>query len=84
LRGDDGIAGVYALHDELHRALAEAGLVRPRARDFEPHLTLLRDRIAAPEEFIEPVRWRVQEFVLLDSVHGEGRHELLGRWALGG
>jgi 2'-5' RNA ligase len=84
LRGDDGIAGVYALHDEIHRALAEAGLVRPRAHDFEPHLTLLRDRIAAPEEFIEPVSWRVQEFVLLDSVHGEGRHELLGRWTLGG
>lgn len=84
LRGDEGVAGVYALHDEIHRALAEAGLVRPRPRDFEPHLTLLRDRTDAPEEFIEPVAWRVQEFVLLDSVHGEGRHEVLGRWVLAG
>jgi 2'-5' RNA ligase len=84
LRGDEGVAGVYALHDAIHRALAAAGVVRPRSRDFEPHLTLLRDRIAAPEEFIEPVSWRVQEFVLLDSVHGEGRHELLGRWTLAG
>ena len=84
LRGDDGMAGVSALHDVIHRALAEAGVVRPRPRDFEPHLTLLRDRIAAREEFIEPVSWWVQEFVLLDSIHGEGRHEVLGRWALAG
>jgi 2'-5' RNA ligase len=84
LRGDDGMAGVYALHDEIHRALAEAGVVRPRARDFEPHLTLLRDRLDAPEQFIEPVSWRVQQFVLLDSIHGEGRHEVLGCWALAG
>jgi 2'-5' RNA ligase len=84
LRGDEGMAGVYALHDAIHRALAAAGVVRPRPRDFEPHLTLLRDRIAAPEEIIEPVSWRVREFVLLDSVHGEGRHELLGRWVLAG
>ena len=84
LRGDDGMAGVYALHDAIHRALVAAGVVRPRPRDFEPHLTLLRDRIAATEEFIEPVSWRVQEFVLLDSVHGEGRHDVLGRWTLAG
>ena len=84
LRGDEGMAGVYALHDAIHRVLAQAGLVRPRQRDFEPHLTLLRDRIEAPEEFIEPVSWRVQEFVLLDSIHGEGRHEVLGCWALAG
>jgi 2'-5' RNA ligase len=84
LWGDDGLAGVHALHDEIHRALAEADLGRPPARDFAPHLTLLRDRIAAPEDHIEPVSWRVQEFVLLDSIHGEGRHEVLGRWTLAG
>jgi RNA 2',3'-cyclic 3'-phosphodiesterase len=84
LRGDDGVAGAFALHEAIHRVLAQAGLVHPRARDFEPHLTLLRDRVDAPEAFIEPVSWRVGEFVLLDSVHGEGRHEVLGRWALAG
>jgi RNA 2',3'-cyclic 3'-phosphodiesterase len=84
LRGDEGVAGAYALHDAIHRVLAEAGLVHPRARHFEPHLTLLRDRMVAAEEVIEPVSWPVREFVLLDSIHGEGRHEVLGRWALGG
>jgi 2'-5' RNA ligase len=82
LRGDEGVAGVYALHDAIHRLLAEAGLVHPRARDFEPHLTLLRDRMVAAEEVVEPVSWPVREFVLLDSIHGEGRHEVLERWAL--
>jgi 2'-5' RNA ligase len=82
LRGDDGVAGVHALHDAIHRVLVEAGLVHPRPRDFEPHLTLLRDRTVVPEAFIEPVSWQVGEFVLLDSIHGEGRHELLGCWTL--
>jgi 2'-5' RNA ligase len=84
LRGDEGVAGAFALHEAIHRVLAEARLVHPRERDFEPHLTLLRDRIEAPQAFIEPVSWRVREFVLLDSIHGEGRHEVLGRWALAG
>jgi 2'-5' RNA ligase len=84
LRGDEGVAGAYALHGAIHQALVRAGLVHPRLRDFEPHLTLLRDRAVVPESFIEPVSWRVREFVLLNSIHGEGRHELLGHWTLGG
>jgi 2'-5' RNA ligase len=37
-----------------------------------------------PEAAIEPVRWRAVDLALIDSHHGEGEHEVLGRWALSG
>jgi len=84
LWGDDGVAGALSLHRALHEALAGAGATRPAETPFEPHLALLRKERDRPPEFIAPVRWWVREFVLIDSVHGEGRHEILGRWTLGG
>jgi 2'-5' RNA ligase len=84
LWGDEGVAGATGLQAALHRALTTAGVVRPAQAAFEPHLTLLRKQRDAPPEFIPPLRWWVREFLLIDSVHGEGRHEVLGRWTLGG
>lgn len=82
LWGDDGVTGAFGLHAALHEALAAAGVVRPLAAPFEPHLTLLRKERDRPPEFIAPVRWWVREFLLIDSLHGEGRHDVLGRWSL--
>jgi len=79
---DDGVIGVRQLHAAIHEALAPTGLVPRIEPNIEPHLTLLRDRAEAPLEFIAPVKWTVEEFVLLDSLRGEGRHEVLGRWRL--
>jgi hypothetical protein len=31
---------------------------------------------------IEPLAWRVAEFVLVHSVVGQGGYQILGRWAL--
>jgi 2'-5' RNA ligase len=31
---------------------------------------------------VEPIRWVVREFVLVHSLLGQTRHEVLGRWAL--
>ena len=84
LWGDEGVAGAVGLQEALRRALTGAGAVRPAQATFEPHLTLLRKQRDAPPEFIAPVRWWVREFLLIDSVHGHGRHEVLGRWTLGG
>ncbi|HET7835197.1 MAG TPA: 2'-5' RNA ligase family protein [Variovorax sp.] len=49
---------------------------------FTPHLTLLRDVRAVPEQSVEPVAWNAREFVLLQSLVGEGRYVALGRWTL--
>ncbi|MFL5295908.1 MAG: 2'-5' RNA ligase family protein [Phenylobacterium sp.] len=82
LVGGDGVIGVEALHGAIHRTMAAAGMAPRREPQFWAHVTLLRDRREAPAEPIEPVSWTVREFVLIDSVFGEGRHELLGRWRL--
>ena len=82
LSGDDGVIGVETLHDALHAALAARGMVRGRPRPFWPHMTVLHDRRELPETFVGPVNWLVEDFVLIDSLHGEGRHELVGRWRL--
>lgn len=82
LMGEDGVIGALALFASIHVALTRAGLAKGRARTIEPHVTLLRDRAPAPDAFVDPVAWRVREFVLVDSRVGEGRHEVLGRWVL--
>lgn len=79
---DEGDYGVRRLHSDIYDALAKRGLVHGRERQFTPHLTLLRDRHETPEEMISSVEWRVREFRLVDSLHGESRHDLLGSWTL--
>ncbi len=73
---------MLALYSAIHQALADALIVGRREPIIKPHVTMLRDRRATPTEFITPVRWWVREFVLIDSLYGESRHEILGRWPL--
>lgn len=80
---DEGLIGVHRLHEALHGRLLRAGAARGPARDFNPHLTLLRDAQPVTARPVGPISWRVGELVLLDSLHGEGRHDVLGRWPLG-
>ena len=50
---------------------------------FRPHMTLLYDRKAVAEEPLdEPITFRVDEFALINSLHGQTRYEELGRWPL--
>ena len=85
LRCGDG-AGAFG---QLQKAL----LAALRANDYDgkapaaytPHITLLYDRRAVDETFLDdPIGWTVREFALVYSVHGEGRHMQLGRWPLTG
>lgn len=61
-------------------AFRERGLRLKAA--FEPHLTLLHGRKAAPATDIAPIRWAVGELVLIHSHQGLGRHDVVGRWPL--
>lgn len=80
--GDEGVYGVRWLHTEIHEALAARGIGNGREPAFNPHLTLLRDPRDLAEEMIHQVEWQVREFRLVDSLQGQGRHDLLGTWAL--
>lgn len=84
LWGDDGVIGVNALYSTIHRALVRQGMAPRREAEIAPHMTLLRDRAEMPEALIEPVVWRADDFVLVHAIHGEGRHDVLGRFPLSG
>jgi len=84
LWGDEGVIGVEDLYATLHKALARADMAPRRPPEFAPHMTLVYDHAEVRETFVEPVRWTVDEFVLIHAVHGEGRHEVVGRVPLNG
>lgn len=73
---EDRVTGLNRLGD----ALAEGQGLRPRR--FEPHISLIWGAGALAERAVPPLVWMVREFVLIHSIHGEGRHEVLGRWPL--
>lgn len=84
LWGDEGVVGVSDLYSTIHRAMVKTAMAPRREPEMTPHMTLLYDTIDVPETFVEPVRWRVEEFVLIHAVHGEGRHDVVGRFPLNG
>ena len=79
LLGDES-AGQKELHEALGAALEAVGFACHRTSRYTPHVTLLYDKHAVDERGIEPVRWAVREFVLMDSLVGQGRHVALGRF----
>lgn len=82
LLGEDGVIGVQILHAAIHKALVTGTMAPRREPEIWPHVSLLWDKAQPPREFVDPISWTAREFVLLDSPHGEGRHEVLGRWPL--
>ncbi len=71
---------------ELQRALG-AALQRQNLRGgtrFKAHITLCYGPKAVIRQAIEPIRFRVDNFVLIHSERGLGRYNILGRWALTG
>jgi RNA 2',3'-cyclic 3'-phosphodiesterase len=84
LRGSDGVVGLLALHRHLGAALQKVGLWRWVRPQCEPHVTLLYDDRCVAEQAVDTVRWTVREFVLVHSLHGQGRYVIVGRWPLRG
>jgi len=85
LSADDGASGLIALRDRLVAATIDIpGSIPAGRREFTPHLTMLYDEHDIREEPVEEVSWVVNEFVLIRSLFGQGRHIVLGRWPLRG
>jgi 2'-5' RNA ligase len=82
LAGSEPIRGALRFQETLRRAFRDAGLTVPRQMP-RPHITLdYRWSGPAGREPIDPISWRVDDYVLIESVHGEGRHIEHGRWPL--
>lgn len=45
--------------------------------DFRPHLSLIYGEWQPRRSAIPPIRWRVEELLLVKSLPGRGRHELV-------
>jgi 2'-5' RNA ligase len=82
LRCSAGSAELERFQDKLSTALAGFGLFRERTSAFVPHVTLLYDRTIVAERPVDPIRWTVREFRLVDSLRGRSLHVPLGRWRL--
>lgn len=76
--------GLQALWEGLRGALARAHVKVQGHAAFKPHVTVLRDaRTPLPQHAIEPVRWSVREFVLIDSQLGRrSAYVRRGAWPL--
>ena len=82
LCGDDGVAGLEMLHEQLRSVLIVDGMRRLRS-SFTPHVTLLRDQRFVPaHEIASPIEWDVTELVLVHSLLGRTTHRHLARLAL--
>jgi 2'-5' RNA ligase len=79
LIGEDGLRGLQSFRRTLGTALARRGMKRLAKREFTPHVTMLYAERRVEEYPIEPVRWMVNEFVLIHSRNG---HTHLARWPL--
>ncbi|MET0335738.1 MAG: 2'-5' RNA ligase family protein [Rhizobacter sp.] len=82
--GDEGLSALMTFRRALSDAIERRGLGRLVAERFTPHITLLYDDQLLPARPVEPLVWRVNEFVLIDSLIGLTRHVPLARWKLAG
>jgi RNA 2',3'-cyclic 3'-phosphodiesterase len=81
LCGGDGVDGIVMLHHALGAAMRKSGL--SAGSQFTPDITLLYDGRRIEEQFVEPIRWTVRNFVLVHSWRGRTMHIPLERWRLG-
>lgn len=83
LTGTDHRSEIVALRRQLLFALSRLARLPMPAASFTPHLTLIYNCGRTPLMTLEhPISWLAQDFVLVMSIHGETRHEELGRWKL--
>lgn len=82
LVGEDGVVVVRKLEQALSEAL-ETGKLREPSRSFKPHVTLMYDKTPiSTEPLRQPVRWKVDEFVLIHSLLSQSKYVVLKTFPL--
>jgi 2'-5' RNA ligase len=79
LVGEGGLHQLQSFRQLLGVAMTRKGLRRLANTNFTPHVTLLYDARSVEEYPIEPIAWKVTDFVLICS--GDG-HTHAARWPL--
>jgi RNA 2',3'-cyclic 3'-phosphodiesterase len=76
-----GLTSLTSLHRQMGEALQRAGF-RHVGKSFVPHVTLAYGTKPFATPQVAPLSWTVNRFALIESPHGEGRHEVQGSWML--
>jgi len=79
LRGD--LKVLTDFRRRLCAEMAQSGLAVPSS--YTPHVTLLWADRRVEAYPIAPIDWLVTNFVLVSSVFGQSRHDILDHWQLG-
>lgn len=76
-----GVRAAAAFQRALVQRLRASGVVLP-PHTFWLHLSLAYRGTSNGRAKIHPIGWLAEDFLLIRSIHGEGRHEEVGRWPL--
>jgi 2'-5' RNA ligase len=82
LRGGGQVIPLIAFQHALGEAMARQGFRHVPAAHYTPHMTLVHDPRYVAARDVTPVEWMAREFVLIRSLIGKARYEVLGRWPL--
>ncbi|MGN6819221.1 MAG: 2'-5' RNA ligase family protein [Sphingomonas sp.] len=82
LRPSGRSTGLSLLQRAIRERVADAGLSSREGWTFNPHMTLGYHAGAAFARAIDPIKWQVEELVLVLSHVGETRHDIVSRWEL--
>jgi 2'-5' RNA ligase len=82
LTASRGTGSLQRFQRALAGAMADAGKVRYVRAGFRPHASLIYGDRQIDRQTVSPIRWTVNELVLIHSVVGRSRHIVLGRWPL--
>jgi len=82
LRGGGQVIPLIAFQHALGLAMARQGFRHAPSSHYTPHMTLFYDQryVAACE--VPAVEWTARDFVLIRSLIGKSRYEVMGRWPL--
>lgn len=80
LLGSDAMEGALAFQRRL--ALAVADYAQDPRQVFRPHISLDYGKAVERHHGIDAISWLVEEFLLIESVQGEGRHVVRERFPL--
>ena len=73
--------GLIALQSALARGLRIYRIARADW-EFSPYVKLAYRAGVPITRAIQPIEWRVEEFALVHSLIGQGRHAVLARWPI--
>ena len=81
LEGSEPLRGFLAFRAAFQRALSAR--IFYRQHRTPPHVTLVYGGALA-SCYVDAISWRAEEFLLIESLQGKGRHIERGRWKLRG